>query len=94
MAIKQIAITLSNKKCSLTNGDTSMRASKVDIGLWDRSHPYLIICPTEESSKSAAEDNGPVPGGTTDGHTNQVLLSNEALNVTVWEDILELGGFG
>ena len=65
-----------------------MRASKIHIGLRYCSHSDLIISSGEESCKGADKCNSSVPCCTPNGHTNQILLSNETLNETVRMGIL------
>lgn len=71
-----------------TNGATSVRAHKVDLSLGDGTHPDLVEGPGEEGSKGAAEHNVPVTTGQPDSHATDVLLGNEALNVTIREGLL------
>lgn len=65
-----------------------MRAHKVDLGLRDGSHPDLIKRASEESGKSATEDDVPVPARQTDPHSRDVLLCYETLNITLIKCLL------
>lgn len=78
----------------LTNRNTAMRANKVDVGLGDGTHADLIVSPRQETSKGAHEHHIAVTAGATDAHTNEILLSDEALDESVWEGILVGDGKG
>ena len=78
----------------LTDGAASMRADKVDLCLGNGSHTNLIKGTSEESCKSAAEDDVSVPATEADSNAAQVLLSNEALDVAIVERFLVRQGKG
>ena len=65
-----------------------MGADKVDLSLGDGSHADLVKGTGEECSKGAAEDNVPIPASEPNADANQVLFSNEALNVAIGEGLL------
>ena len=60
-----------------------MAAGTVDVGLRDGAHPELVEGPGEEGGERGDEGNGPTAAPGADRHTDQVLLSDEALDVVL-----------
>ena len=82
------------KDVSLTNGDAGVRSYALDVGLGDGAHADLIECAREERRKGADERDGALAAPAPNAHSHQVLLSNETLDETVWERLLEGDGEG
>lgn len=62
-----------------TNGDTSVRADKVDIGEWDGAHSDLIVSSGKEGSETAAEGDSSATSGSTNSHAHHILFSDKSL---------------
>lgn len=71
-----------------------MRANKVDLCLRDGAHADLVKRAGEEGGKGTAEHDIPVPTAQPDSHTNDILLCDEALDVTLVEGVLVGEGEG
>ena len=71
-----------------------MGTTQFDVGLGNSTHADLIKCTREEGSKRAHEWNGTLAAATANSNSNQVLLSNEALDEALWEFLLKGDGKG
>lgn len=69
-----------------------MRATKFHIRLGDGGHSYLIKATRQETSKSACKWYGTMSSAAANRHADQVLLSNEALDVILVANFLQLEG--
>lgn len=74
--------------CTLTNRNSSMWTTKINIWLRYGSHANLIVSTREETSKRRDEWYGASPCLTSNSHADQVLFCDVALNKSVWESIL------
>lgn len=69
-----------------------MGSAQLDVGLGNSSHANLIKGTTEESCKGAHKWNSALAAAASNGDTDQVLLSNEALDEALREGLLEGDG--
>ena len=53
-----------------TNGDSTVGAHQVNVGLGDGSHADLVVGSGEEGCERAGEGDGAVAAGTADGHAH------------------------
>ena len=65
-----------------------MGADKVAVGLRDGTHPNLVVGPREKAGKGSTENDVAISTSHPNADANQILLSNKALNETLWESIL------
>ena len=54
----------------LTDRDTAVGATQVDVALGDGSHAQLVVGAGEEGGKGGGKDHVPVSGGTAHRHTH------------------------
>ena len=72
----------------LTNGNTTMRATEVDVGLRDGAHADLIVSAGQEAGECTDKRHSAMAGGAADTYTNQILLSDKTLHKPIWVRIL------
>ena len=76
----------------LTDGDPTVAAHHVQVGLADNAHSKVVKCSCEEASKGGDEGNCAISASDTDANSNEVLLTDEALNVAVLINLFDALG--
>ena len=69
-----------------------MAAHHIQVGLADNAHSKVVKCSCEEASKGGDEGNCAISTSDTDANSNEVLLTDEALNVAVLINLFDALG--
>jgi len=67
-------------------------AHHIQVGLADHPHPQIVKSSREEASEGGDEGNCTISASNTDADSDEVLLTDEALNVPVLVNFLDVLG--